>query len=46
MQLTNTHGWEVKLMLLNAIVTKVVLYRVEESGGTISLNAWNQIENI
>ena len=32
-------GWEVKLMLFNAMVTQVLLYGVEVWGGTISLNA-------
>ena len=43
---SDTHGWEVKLMLCNAIVTQVLLYGVEVWGGTISLNPWNEIEKI
>ena len=38
---SDTHGWEVKLMLFNAMITQVLLY-----GGTISLNAWDEIEKI
>ena len=34
-----TRGWEVKLMLFNAMVTQVLLYGVEVLGGTISCNA-------
>ena len=41
---SDTCGWEVKLMLFNAMVTQVLLYGVEVRGGTISLNAWNEIE--
>ena len=33
-------------MLFNAMVTQVLLYGVEVWGGTISLNAWNEIEKI
>ena len=43
---SDTHGWEVKLMLFNAMITQVLFYRVEVQGGTISLNAWNEIEKI
>ena len=43
---SDTHGWDVKLMLFNAMVTLVLLYGVEVWGDTISLNAWNEIEKI
>ena len=43
---SDTRGWEVKLMLFNAMVTQVLLYGVEVWGGTISRNAWNEIEKI
>ena len=33
-------------MLFNAMVTKVLIYGVELWGGTISLNAWNEIEKM
>ena len=39
---SNTQGWEVRLMLFNAM--QVLLYRVEVWGGTISLRAWNEID--
>ena len=41
---SDTHGWEVKQMLFNSMVTWVLLYGVEVWRGTISLNAWNEIE--
>ena len=44
--ISDTCGWEVKLMLFNAMVTKVLLSGVEVWGRTISLNAWNEIEKI
>ena len=43
---SDTHRWEVKLMLFNVMVTRVFLYGIEVWGGTISLNAWNEIEKI
>ena len=38
--------WEVKLMLFNSMVTQVLLYGVQVWEGTISLNAWNEFDNI
>ena len=32
---SDTHGWEVKLVLFNAMVTQVLLYGVEVWGDTI-----------
>ena len=43
---SDTHGWEVKLVLFNAMVTQVLLYGVEVWGDTISLNAWNEIVKV
>ena len=40
---SDTRGWEVRLMLFNAMVVQVLLYGVEVWGGTISLSAWNEI---
>ena len=34
---SNTRGWEVRLMLFNAMVVQVFLYGVEVGGCTISL---------
>ena len=43
---SDTQGWEVRLMLFNAIVVQVLLYGVEVLGGTIIVSAWNEIEKI
>ena len=43
---SDTRGWEVRLMLFNAMVTQVLLYGVELWGDTIPLSAWKQIEKI
>ena len=43
---SDTGGWEVKLMLFNAMVILVLLYGVEMWGGTISQTALNEIEKI
>ena len=43
---SDTHGWEVRSMLFNAMVAQVLLYGVEVWGGTIPLNALNEIEKI
>ena len=37
---------EMRMMLLNAMVVRVLIYTVELSGVPISLSAWNKIENI
>ena len=37
---------EVRLMLFNAMVVQVLLYRIEVWDGTISLSVWNEIEKI
>ena len=39
----DTRGWEVRLILFNAMVVQVLLYGAEVWGGTISLSAWNEI---
>ena len=41
---SDTHGWEMKLVLFNEMVTQVLLHGVEVWRRTISLNAWNEIE--
>ena len=41
-----TRGWEVTCMLFNAMVVHFLLKEVEMWGGTISLDAWNEIEKI
>ena len=43
---SDTCGWEVKLLLFNAMITQLLLYGVEVWGDTISLDAWNEIEKI
>ena len=43
---SDTQGWEVRLMLFNAIVVQVLLYGVEVLGGTIIVSARNEIEKI
>ena len=43
---SDTHGWEVRQMLFNVMVTQVLLYEVEVWGAAISLNTWNEIEKI
>ena len=39
----DTRGWEVRLILFNAMVVQVLFYGVEVWGGIISLGAWNEI---
>ena len=45
-KLSDAHGWQVKLMLFNTMVTQVLLYGSEVQGDTISFNAWNGIDKI
>ena len=41
-----TRGWELRLMLVNALAVQVLLHGVELQGSTLSLSAWNEIETI
>ena len=43
---SDTQGWEMRLMLFNALVDQVFLHKVVLWGGAISLGAWNEIKNI
>ena len=40
---SDTQGWEVRLMLFNAMVVQMFLYGAKLWGGIISLSAWNEI---